>query len=92
MKADLQIQEDIVRELDSDSAINATKINTSVKDGRVTLGGHVNNYSEKWEAKRAVQRVAGVKALVIEIIVTQLEPCASDNVASATQSVSRWVS
>ncbi len=92
MKTDLQIQEDVVSELDSDSAINASKINTAVKDGCVTLGGRVNKYSEKWAAERAVQRVAGVKALIIEIIVTPHDLCTGADVTSGAENVSRWVS
>jgi len=37
------------------------------KNGTVTLAGHVDSYTEKWQAERAVQRVSGVKGLAVEI-------------------------
>jgi osmotically-inducible protein OsmY len=39
----------------------------AVKDGIVTLTGHVNSYAEKMAAARAAMRVAGVKAVVNEL-------------------------
>jgi osmotically-inducible protein OsmY len=47
--------------------VHAAEIGVSVKDGVVTLGGHVSSYLEKYEAERAAQRVSGVKALAIEM-------------------------
>ena len=38
-----------------------------VKDGIVTLAGHVSTYAEKRGAERAAQRVSGVKALTVEM-------------------------
>jgi osmotically-inducible protein OsmY len=41
-----------------------------VADGVVTLTGHVHSLSEKWQAQRAVERVAGVRAIANELDVT----------------------
>jgi osmotically-inducible protein OsmY len=47
--------------------VNAERIGVEVKDGIVTLAGHVGSYSEKWNAEQAAQRVNGVKGLAIEM-------------------------
>jgi hypothetical protein len=67
MKSDTQIQQDVSAELDWDPSIDSTQIGVEVKDGIVTLTGHVASFSEKWEAERATQRVSGVKALAVEM-------------------------
>ena len=67
MKTDAQLQKDVTAELGWEPSINAAQIGVEVKDGVVTLAGHVSCYAEKWDAERAAQRVAGVKALTVEI-------------------------
>jgi osmotically-inducible protein OsmY len=70
MKTDSQIQQDVIAELKWEPSINAAEVGVEVKNGVVTLAGHVASYGEKWDAERAAQRVAGVKALAVEIDVT----------------------
>jgi osmotically-inducible protein OsmY len=70
MKTDAQLQEDVIAELQWEPAVDATQIGVEVKDGIVTLAGHVTNYAGEWNAEHAAQRVYGVKALVVEIDVT----------------------
>ena len=70
MKTDAQLQEDVMAELKWEPAVDAAQIGVEVKDGIVTLAGHVTNYAGKWHAEHAAQRVYGVKALVVEIDVT----------------------
>lgn len=67
MKTDIQLQKDILDELAWDPAVNATDVGVIVKDGVVTLTGHLTNYAEKYAAERAAQRVSGIKALAVEI-------------------------
>jgi osmotically-inducible protein OsmY len=67
MKTDTQLKNDVTAELKWDNSVNANQIGVEVKDGIVTLSGHVDHYSEKWAAERAVQKVLGVKALAIEL-------------------------
>ena len=67
MKTDAQLQKDVTAELGWEPSINAAQIGVEVKDGIVTLAGHVCCYAEKWDAERAAQRVSGVKALTVEI-------------------------
>lgn len=54
-------------ELKWEPAVHAEQIGVEVKDGIVTLAGHVDSFPAKWNAERAAQRVAGVKALAVEI-------------------------
>lgn len=67
MKTDHQLQQDVIAELAWEPSIGASGIGVEVKDGVVTLAGHVDSFPEKWEAEHAAQRVSGVKALAIEI-------------------------
>jgi osmotically-inducible protein OsmY len=67
MKTDTQLQHDVIAELKWEPSVNAAQIGVEVKDGIVTLAGHVSSYAEKWDAERAAQRVSGVKALAIEM-------------------------
>jgi osmotically-inducible protein OsmY len=67
MKSDTQVQQDVSDELRWEPAINASDIGVVVKDGVVTLTGRVSSYAEKWHAERAAQRVAGVRALTLDI-------------------------
>ena len=67
MKTDKQLQTDVIAELSWEPSVHAAEIGVEVKDGVVTLAGHVSSYAEKWNAERAAQRVSGVKALAIEM-------------------------
>ena len=64
---DKTIQEAVMRELEWDPKLNAAHIGVAVKDGAVTLTGHVSSYSEKLEAVRAAERVYGVRAIADEL-------------------------
>lgn len=67
MKSDRQLQQDIIEELQWEPSVEASAIGVEVKDGIVTLAGHVKSYAEKVAAEKAAQRVFGVKGVVIEI-------------------------
>lgn len=67
MKTDEQLQTDVIKELSWEPSVHAAEIGVEVKDGVVTLAGHVRSYAEKWNAERATQRVSGVKALAVEM-------------------------
>lgn len=67
MKTDSQLQQDVMAELKWEPAVHAEQIGVEVKDGIVTLAGHVDSFPAKWNAERAAQRVSGVKALAVEI-------------------------
>ena len=92
MKNDTQLQQDVMAELKWEPAINAEQIGVEVKDGVVTLAGHVGSYGEKWDAERAAQRVAGVRALAIEIDVKLAGSAqrTDADVARAAENVLEW--
>jgi osmotically-inducible protein OsmY len=60
MRSDEEIKRDVEEELRWDPDIDATDIAVAVKNGVVTLTGVVRSYNDRWEAERAVKRVAGV--------------------------------
>jgi osmotically-inducible protein OsmY len=70
MKTDIQLQQDVLSELKWEPSVNAAHIGVEVKEGIVTLAGHVDSYAEKWGAEKAAQRVSGVRALAVEMDVT----------------------
>lgn len=67
MKTDAEVKKDVEDELDWDPAVNATALGVAVKDGVVTISGHLLTYPEKWAIQKALQRVAGVKAVALEL-------------------------
>ena len=48
MKTDSQLQLDVIEELKWEPSVKAESIGVEVKDGIVTLAGHVDSYGEKW--------------------------------------------
>ncbi len=69
MKTDTQLRDDVQAELNWEPAVKAADVGVIVKDGVVTLTGHLASHAEKYAAERAVQRVHGVKALAVEMTV-----------------------
>ena len=67
MKTDSELQRDVLDELKWEPSVDAAHIGVSVKDGVVTLSGHVSSYAEKFAAERAAKRVLGVRAVANEI-------------------------
>ena len=64
---DSVLQRAIMGELVWEPSVNAAHIGVSVKDGVVTLTGHVPSYAEKIAAERATKCVQGVKAVANEL-------------------------
>lgn len=50
-----------------DPAVNEAAIGVAVKDGIVTLTGHLDTYADKAAATCEVRRVAGIKPVAVEI-------------------------
>ena len=67
MKSDAQLRKHIEDELACEPSVDAAAIGVAVTDGIVTLSGHVASHAEKVAAERAVARVLGVQAIVIEL-------------------------
>ncbi len=65
--SDEQVKHDVLTELQWEPEVSETDIGITVHDGAVTLTGTVPSYVEKLAAKRALKRVAGVRAYADEI-------------------------
>ena len=48
--SDVELQRDVLDELKWEPSVNAAHIGVSVKNGIVTLTGHVSSYAEKYAA------------------------------------------
>lgn len=67
MKTDVQIKSDVTDELAWDPAVNETNIGVMVKDGVVTLAGHLDTFAEKHAVEHAVRRVEGVRGIALDL-------------------------
>ena len=67
IRMDAQLQRDVIDELRWDPAVDSAEIGVSAKDGVVTLSGQVDTFARKYAAVRAVERVAGVRAIAEEL-------------------------
>ena len=67
MKTNTQLAQDVIRELEWEPALDATRLKVSEDDGIVTLDGHVRSFWEKDVAVEAAQRVTGVRAVADQI-------------------------
>ena len=94
MKTDLQLQQDVIAELKWEPSINSALIGVEVKNGVVTLTGHVDSFAEKWSAEQAAERVSGVTAMAVEMDVNL--PGASrrhdSDIARSAENVLLWLS
>jgi len=80
-------------ELDWEPRVNAANIGVAVKDGVVTLMGHVPSYVEKIAAEEATRRVKGVRAIAQEIEVRldgRGAPLKDDQIAEKSANMLDW--
>lgn len=92
MKADRQLQKEVIDELEFNPKVSAEHIGVTVKDCVVTLAGHVPSYAEKYAAEKAAFRVAGVKALANDIEVRLPGPNVrtDGDIAKAAANAIQW--
>ncbi len=92
MKTDRQLKQEVEEELDYDPAVNAAEIGVEVKERVVTLSGHPSSYAAKIAAEKAAQRVAGVKAVAVAMVVRLPgdEVRTDEDTASAVRAMLRW--
>ena len=69
MTSDHSLKTDVLAELAWEPMVSADHIGLTVRDGLVTLSGHVESYWQKRAAETAAGRVKGVKAIAEEIVV-----------------------
>jgi osmotically-inducible protein OsmY len=92
MKTDSNLKRDVEAELAADPAVRSDAIGVVVKDGVVTVSGHLESYPEKWAVERALQRVAGVHAVALELDV-RLSPQhrrSDTEIAQAAEHALQW--
>ena len=92
MREDLKLQQRVVDELDFEPQVDAAHIGISVRDGVVTLSGHVISFVEKFAAERAVRRVKGVKAVAqeLEVRLPSEAKTADDEIAARAVKILNW--
>jgi len=64
---DQELREAVEKALDWEPIVDARGIGVAVKDGVVTLSGHVPNYPQKREAEKVAGQVRGVRAVACEL-------------------------
>lgn len=67
LRHDLEITNEVQRELKWDRRLQGADIGVAVSDGLVTLVGHVDTYAKRAEATRAAHRVRGVLDVVNDV-------------------------
>ncbi|MFM0593691.1 BON domain-containing protein [Paraburkholderia dilworthii] len=92
MKTDQQLQHDVEEELAWDPAVTVTDVGVEVKERIVTLSGHPSSYAEKLAAEKAAQRVAGVKAVVVDMNVRLPNGAVrtDEDIANSIRSILKW--
>ena len=92
MKTDAEIKADILAELKWDPMVDEAEVGVVVKQGVVTLTGHLNSFAEKYAAEHAARRVAGVKGIAVEIDVkiSATHSRSDTEIAQAAVSALRW--
>lgn len=92
MKTDPQLKQDVSDELAWDPAVKSEHVGVAVKNGVVSLSGHIDTYAEKRAIEKALRRVNGVKAIALELDVL-LSPDHQRNdtdIAQAAEQALRW--
>lgn len=91
MKSDAALKQDVEEELFWDPTVDARQIAVAVRDRIVTLHGAVSSWAQKFAAQKAAQRVAGIRALVLELTVAASPGMRADqDLAAAIVTALRW--
>ena len=92
MKADADLKKDVLTELSWDPLVPEARVGVSVHEGVVTLTGHLDTYAEKIAARRAVERVSGVKAIAVELDVIPMgvHQRSDTEIAAAVEHALSW--
>ena len=92
MRTDAELRKDVIAELDWDPAVVSTAIGVAVKDGVVTVSGHLDNYAQEFAVEHALRRVHGIKAIALELDV-KLSPQhkrSDTEIAAAAEQALKW--
>lgn len=80
MKTDMQLRQDVEKELAWNAKIDASKITVTARNRGVTLTGVVRDYASKCEAGCVVKHIAGVASLANDLEVTLAGTSTDDTV------------
>jgi osmotically-inducible protein OsmY len=69
VKADTEIQKDVLRELKWDGRVDETDVGVEVDEGVVTLTGTVTSWGKRLAAAKAAHKVFGVRDVANDIVV-----------------------
>jgi osmotically-inducible protein OsmY len=90
VRADEEIQKDVLAEMKWHAHLQPNEIGVSVKDGVVALTGWVDSYLKKWSAEDAAHRVAGVKAVANDLEVKLASERTDADIAQAAIHALEW--
>jgi osmotically-inducible protein OsmY len=66
-ETDMQVRDAVMRQLESDPAVDTAGVGVTAKNGVVALTGFIDSYTGKLAAERAAKRVRGVRAVANDI-------------------------
>ena len=89
MRPDHQLQMDVLENLDFDPSINCSHIGIAVRDGIVTLSGHIPSVGERRAVARTAGQVKGVKAVIDDVVVELPGACQTDDEVVAERAYAR---
>lgn len=89
---DEELRRVVLDALEFDPRIDASGIGVAASDGVVTLTGHVNSYSEKYDAEKIVTHVKGVKGIAqdLEVRATYDQGNSDDELAKRALKSIAW--
>jgi osmotically-inducible protein OsmY len=92
MKTDHALKAEVLAELAWEPMVNVDHIGATVRDGMVTLDGHVETYWQKRAAETAVARVKGVKGIIelLEVRLPLHNRRSDEEIAAATMNRLEW--
>jgi osmotically-inducible protein OsmY len=65
-----QVLREVIAELTGEPVLHYSRLTVAVRDGTVTVLGQVSTLAERHAIERAAKRIAGLKALALEIRTT----------------------
>ncbi|MBU9452490.1 BON domain-containing protein [Burkholderia multivorans] len=91
MKSDAALEQEVEQSLFWNPAIDARRIDVTVRDGVVTLRGTVDSRAQKLEAQKTALHIADARVLLLELRVVPPEnPCADRELAIAITFALGW--
>lgn len=92
MKADKQLQHDVLTQLEWEPSLDASQIGVAAKDGVVTLSGSVATYTAKMTAERATKSIYGVRGVAndLEVKIPGSSHRSDADIVAAALGTLRW--